>query len=158
MPRIGKNGKLIGVYKLRTMHPYSEYLHDYVLKENGYGSNGKPANDFRLTTWGKILRRYWLDELPQLLNVLKGEMKLVGIRPVSKRYFQDIPESLQKLRLTDKPGCIPPYVFLDTDSSKDSVLEAEEVYLRMPKRGAYKDTVFAVMAIRNIIIRKKRSA
>ena len=47
--RIGRNGKMIGVYKLRTMHPYSEYLQDYVIRLNGYNNKGKPAHDFRLT-------------------------------------------------------------------------------------------------------------
>lgn len=42
MPRLSKDGKMIGVYKFRTMHPYAEYLHDYVLKQNGYASTGKP--------------------------------------------------------------------------------------------------------------------
>ena len=81
MNRIGKNGKIIGVYKFRTMHPFAEYLQDYVLQLNGYGESGKPKNDFRLTPWGRFLRRYWLDELPQLINVLKGEMLIVGYRP-----------------------------------------------------------------------------
>ena len=102
MPRLGKNGKIIKVFKFRTMHPYSEYLQDYVLRVNGYAESGKPAEDFRIPVWGKFMRRIWLDELPQLLNVLKGDMKLVGIRPVSQRYFQDIPKEMQKLRLNSK--------------------------------------------------------
>jgi hypothetical protein len=113
MSRLGKNGKIIGVYKFRTMHPYAEYLQDYVLKLNGYSESGKPKDDFRLTPWGRFLRRYWLDELPQLINVLKGDLKLVGVRPISARYFQDIPLDLQELRIKFKPGCIPPYVSLD---------------------------------------------
>jgi len=95
MPRIGKNGKIIKVFKFRTMHPYAEYLQDYVLGINGYATSGKPANDFRLTPWGKVMRKYWLDELPQLLNVLLGQLKIVGVRPVSQRYFDDIPKDLQ---------------------------------------------------------------
>ena len=53
MPRLGKKGKTIGIYKLRTMHPYAEYLQDYMLRTYGYGPNGKPANDFRLTPLGQ---------------------------------------------------------------------------------------------------------
>lgn len=110
MKRVGKGGKIIGVYKFRTMHPYSEYLQDYVVKMNGYSETGKPADDFRVVPWAKVLRKYWLDELPQLINVVKGELKLVGVRPVSKSYFNTIPKDIQELRLTQKPGCIPPYV------------------------------------------------
>jgi len=157
MPRIGKNGKI--VYKLRTMHPYAEYLHDYVLKIHGYAESGKPAKDFRLTPYAKIIRKYWIDELPQLLNVLKGEMKLVGIRPVGKRYFQDIPEDLQKLRLTQKPGCIPPYVALDRKGSLEEVQQAEREYLQEKLKHPYTtDTKYFFKALWNIIVKRKRSA
>ncbi len=159
MNRVGKNGKIIGVYKLRTMHPYSEYLQDYVLKLNGYAESGKPADDFRIVPWGKFMRRYWFDELPQLINVLKGELKLVGVRPVSERYFQDIPKDIQELRLTQKPGCVPPYVALDRKGSVGSVLQAEKEYLIEKKEKPYTtDTKFFFKAMYNIIFKKKRSA
>lgn len=159
MPRIGKDGKMIHVFKLRTMHPYSEYLQDYVLQQNGYSETGKPANDFRLTSWGKIARKYWLDEIPQLLNVIRGDMKLLGVRPVSRRYFEDIPEHLQFKRMAQKPGCIPPYVALNRASSKNAVLNAEEVYLRLAKGNTLRlDTSLAFMALKNIVIKGKRSA
>lgn len=159
MQRMGKNGKIIGVYKLRTMHPYAEYLQDYVLNLNGYADSGKPRDDFRLTPWGRILRRYWLDELPQLINVLKGEIKLVGVRPISQRYFQDIPQELQILRIKFKPGCVPPYVSLDRKSDMTSVLQAEREYLKEKIRRPYTtDTRYFFKAIFNIIFKRKRSA
>lgn len=159
MPRMGKNGKIIGVYKFRTMHPYSEYLHDYILKKYGYSNTGKPANDFRLTPWGKILRKYWLDELPQLLNVLKGELKLVGVRPISVRYFQDIPKELQELRIKHKPGCIPPYVAFNEASNLKSVLDSEKKYLLQKEKNPYfTDTICFIKAIWNIFVKRKRSA
>ncbi|MFO0436223.1 MAG: sugar transferase [Sphingobacteriaceae bacterium] len=159
MKRLGKNGKEIGVYKFRTMHPYAEYLQDYVLKLNGYADTGKPKDDFRLTPWGRFLRRYWLDELPQLINVLKGDLKLVGVRPISKRYFEDIPKDLQELRLKFKPGCIPPYVALDRKSDVNSVLQAEREYLEEKVRRPYTtDTRYFFKAIFNIIFKRKRSA
>lgn len=159
MPRMGKNGKIIGVYKFRTMHPYAEYLQDYILKVHGYAETGKPANDFRLTPWGLFLRKYWLDELPQLINVLKGDLKLVGVRPISERYFQDIPKDLQELRLTQKPGCIPPYVSLDRKSSVESVLQAEREYLQEKIKRPYStDTRYFFKALFNIVFRRKRSA
>ena len=159
MRRVGKNGKIIKVYKFRTMHPYSEYLQDYVLKINGYAETGKPANDFRLVPWGKFLRRYWLDELPQLINLVKGDLKLVGCRPVSQRYFQDIPKDVQELRLTQKPGCIPPYVALNRSGSIDSVLNAEKEYLKEKIKNPYfTDTKYFMKAIFNIVFKHKRSA
>jgi lipopolysaccharide/colanic/teichoic acid biosynthesis glycosyltransferase len=159
MPRMGKNNKTIGVYKFRTMHPYAEYLHGYILDQNGYSESGKPADDFRLTPWGKFFRRYWLDELPQLLNVLKGELKLVGIRPVGERYFQDIPKELQELRKTQKPGCIPPYVSLNAKSDVESVQNAEKAYLIEKLKNPYfTDTKYFFKAIWNIVFKRKRSA
>ena len=159
MQRIGKGGKIFKVYKFRTMHPYSEYLQDYILKINGYAKSGKPANDFRLTPWGKFFRKYWIDELPQLFNILKGDMKLVGVRPVSKRYFEDIPKELQILRITQKPGCIPPYVSLNRGGDVCSVQTAEKEYLlEKLKNPLSTDTKYFFKAIFNILIRKKRSA
>lgn len=159
MPRIGKNGKIIGVYKMRTMHAYAEYLHSYVLKINGYAESGKPADDFRLTPWGKFMRRYWIDELPQLINVLKGELKLVGVRPISQRYFQDIPKDLQELRLKHKPGCIPPYVALNRKGNVKSVLQSEREYLEEKTKHPYTtDTKYFFKALFNIIFKRKRSA
>jgi lipopolysaccharide/colanic/teichoic acid biosynthesis glycosyltransferase len=159
MPRIGKNGKIIKVYKFRTMHPYAEYLQDYILKTNGYAETGKPARDFRVTPWGKFFRKYWIDELPQLINVLKGEMKLVGVRPISKRYFEDIPEELQVLRLTQKPGCVPPYVALNRNGNVSSVLQAEKEYLEEKLKHPYTtDLRFFFMALFNIVFKQKRSA
>jgi len=159
MPRLGKEGKIINVYKFRTMHPYSEYLQDYVLRTNGYADSGKPAEDFRIPKWGKIMRRVWLDEIPQIINVVKGEMKLVGIRPVSKRYFEDIPKEMRNLRMTQKPGCIPPYVALNRDGSVLSVLQAEREYLEEKINKPYNtDVRYFFNALINIIFRNKRSA
>lgn len=159
MQRMGKNGKMIGVYKFRTMHPYAEYLQDYVIQLNGYAESGKPKNDFRLTPWGRFLRKYWIDELPQLINVVKGELKLVGARPISLRYFMDIPQELQKIRLNFKPGCIPPYVSLNRKSDIDSVLQAEKEYFEAKIKHPYTtDTIFFFKAIFNIVFKNKRSA
>lgn len=159
MERIGKNGKIFGVYKIRTMHPYAEYLQDFILNKNGYSVTGKPANDFRITPWGKILRRYWLDELPQLFNLLKGDMKLIGVRPVSKRYFNDIPDYMKNLRIKHKPGCIPPYVFLNKKNDKESVLEAEKLYLIEKEKHPYTTDIKSFFkAFWMIIFKQKRSS
>lgn len=159
MNRIGKNGKIIGVYKIRTMHPYSEYLQDFLIKLNGYGDQGKPKNDFRVTTWGRILRKYWIDEIPQLINVMKLEMKLVGLRPVSEYYFNELDQFQKERRLEQKPGCIPPYIAFNMGSSKDQVLKAEEMYLNMKKSKPFTtDTRVFFMAIKNIFFSKKRGS
>ncbi|PHR43149.1 MAG: sugar transferase [Fluviicola sp.] len=158
MNRVGKNGKIIGVYKFRTMHPYSEFIQSYLIRTNGYGENGKIKDDFRMSRWSKLMRKYWIDEIPQLLNVLKGDMKLVGVRPVSKVYFDALPEELKNQRSRFKPGCIPPYVAFNEKSSLNSVLECEKKYLDMKTKNPYfTDTKLFFKAIINIVFRGKRS-
>ncbi|MGQ1890963.1 sugar transferase [Thermophagus sp. OGC60D27] len=158
MNRIGKNGKMIKVYKLRTMHPFAEFLQDYVTKLNGYNKVGKPANDFRVASWGKIYRKYWLDELPQLINVLKGELNIVGVRPLSRTRFNELPEDLQKLRVRFKPGCIPPYVALLMPDAEGNI-EAERIYLSEKlKHPVRTDIKYFFMAIYNILSGKIKSS
>ena len=82
MNRIGKNGKSIQVFKFRTMHPYAEYIQDYIYKIHDLQKGGKFKNDFRVTTWGRIMRKLWIDELPMLINLVRGQLKFVGVRPL----------------------------------------------------------------------------
>ena len=81
-PRIGENGRLFNMLKFRTMHSDAEQLRETVEEVDEQGRLiHKTAHDPRVTRFGRLLRRLSLDELPQLLNVLKGEMSLVGPRP-----------------------------------------------------------------------------
>ena len=91
--RAGKNSRPFVFYKFRTMK----------LDVEPFGSSPKSGEDPRLTKVGRFLREFSLDELPQLLNVLKGDMSIVGPRPL---YLSQIPEwnERQKKRLLVKPG------------------------------------------------------
>jgi lipopolysaccharide/colanic/teichoic acid biosynthesis glycosyltransferase len=91
--RAGKNGKSFILYKFRTMKPDTD----------PFGPSPKTYKDVRLTKAGTFLREYSLDELPQLFNVVKGDMSLVGPRPL---YVAQIAEwdERQKKRLLVKPG------------------------------------------------------
>jgi lipopolysaccharide/colanic/teichoic acid biosynthesis glycosyltransferase len=77
--RVGRRGKLFRIYKFRTMHTDAEHQHHKIMS-NCDGLH-KLEKDPRVTSLGKLLRKYSLDELPQLFNVLRGEMSLVGPRP-----------------------------------------------------------------------------
>jgi lipopolysaccharide/colanic/teichoic acid biosynthesis glycosyltransferase len=157
LSRIGQHGKIIGVYKFRTMHPYSEYIQDYLIRVNGYNEKGKPAGDFRITRWGNIIRRLWLDELPQLINVLKGEMKLVGIRPLSAVRYNDYDTDIRVERLNYKPGCIPPYVALNMPDEKGT-MEAERIYIKeYNQHPMTTDLKYFFKAVYNILTNKIRS-
>ncbi len=158
MRRVGKNGQPIYVYKFRTMHPYSEYLQEYITRRNGYAENGKIKDDFRATAWGKFLRKYWLDELPQLINVFRGEMRLVGIRPLSNRFLKEYPPEIRDLRLKYKPGCVPPYVALKMQDV-ESYIESERIYLTDKQKAPFTtDIKYFSLAVYNIVTNKIRSA
>ncbi len=109
LKRVGKGGKIIRVYKLRTMFPYAEYLQDYVHRHNHLDEGGKFKNDFRVARSRAFLRKLWLDELPMLINLFKGEVKVVGVRPLSEHYFSLYSRELQEKRVKYRPGLIPPY-------------------------------------------------
>ncbi len=157
VPKIGKNGETIYVYKFRTMYPFSEYLEDYIPKLGFSFQMGKAIDDFRITTWGKFMRKYWLDELPQLINVLKGDMKLVGIKPLNKDAFNEYPEDVKKMRLKHKPGLIPPYVALMAQGHEQSI-EAERTYLKELENKPFStDLKYLKMALMNIVTKKIKS-
>ncbi|MEI6853561.1 MAG: sugar transferase, partial [Bacteroidota bacterium] len=91
LKRIGKGGKMIFVYKMRTMHPYSEFLQDFIYKNNKLTDGGKFKDDFRITRMGQLMRKLWIDEYPMIINFLKGDLKIVGVRPLSAHYFSLYP-------------------------------------------------------------------
>lgn len=91
--RVGKNKEIFEIYKFRTMVTDAEKL----------GRQITVGNDSRVTDVGKFIRKCKLDELPQLINVLKGEMSLVGPRPEVPRYV-DLYDEYQKQILLVKPG------------------------------------------------------
>jgi len=100
--RVGEGGRLFTLYKFRTMVENAEALQDRVRNELD-GPVFKNRSDPRVTRFGRWLRKFSLDELPQLFNVLRGEMSLVGPRPpVPKEVLQYEPWQLD--RLSVKPG------------------------------------------------------
>ena len=102
--RVGQNGRLFRLYKFRTMVPDAEARLEQVLPCNEMdGPVFKMQRDPRVTRLGRWLRRDGIDELPQLLNVLKGEMSLVGPRPALPREA-DRYTPYQRQRLYVKPG------------------------------------------------------
>ena len=155
--RHGKNNELFGVYKLRTMYPFSEYLQEYVSSKYGLQNGGKFNNDPRVTTAGRLLRKYWLDELPMFINLLKGEMKLFGVRPLSGHYLGLYPDHVKELRAKVKPGLIPPF-YADLPETLDEITASEEAYIRSYlEKPMLTDLRYFVKAVNNILIKKVRS-
>ena len=106
--RIGKNGKTFKMYKFRTMIMGAEDELERIMEENEelrkeYEKNKKLQNDPRITKVGKFLRKTSLDEFPQFINILKGEMTVVGPRPYLKREIKEMRDAYSKI-ITMKPG------------------------------------------------------
>ena len=102
--RIGKNGKPFRFYKFRSMVPNAEKMLDSLLYKNEMkGPAFKIKNDPRITRFGRLIRKTSIDELPQLWNVLKGDMSLVGPRPPLPREVK-MYNDIQRQRLEITPG------------------------------------------------------
>jgi exopolysaccharide biosynthesis polyprenyl glycosylphosphotransferase len=103
--RLGLNKRLIGVYKFRTMVQDAEQKQAELEHLNEVsGPVFKIKNDPRITPIGKFLRKTSIDELPQLINVLKGDMSLVGPRPLPVRDYQGFSKDWQRRRFSIRPG------------------------------------------------------
>lgn len=112
--RIGKNGKPFGLFKFRTMRPDSDKL----------GKLTVGMRDPRITRAGYFLRKYKLDEFPQFINVLIGNMSIVGPRPEVKEYV-DLYTSDQRIVLTVKPG-ITDYASIEYFKENEILAKADD--------------------------------
>ena len=106
--RIGQNNKKFYCLKFRTMHPEAEDILENLISKNKnlreeFQLTHKLKNDPRITNIGRFLRKTSLDEIPQFLNVLKGEMSIVGPRPIVKEEVIKYGDSITKV-LSVKPG------------------------------------------------------
>lgn len=107
--RYGKNGKVFRLYKFRSMcigadEKLKKYLEENEEIRKEFQKTHKLQNDPRITKIGNFLRKTSLDELPQVINILKGEMSFVGPRPVVEKEVEDYGKNKDKF-LSVKPGC-----------------------------------------------------
>jgi len=162
---MGRNGKSFTMYKFRTMladtshEPHKDYVKRLIngqIRENsGKGGVFKITEDQRVTSVGKLLRKFSMDELPQLINVLKGEMSLVGPRPCLP-YEYEIYKDWHKKRLSVRPGItgvwqvagrsavafedmvlLDLYYIYNRSLSLDANILYETVFVVLERRGAY---------------------
>lgn len=102
--RVGKNGRVFKFYKLRSMVPGADQMLDSLLDQNEMeGPAFKISNDPRITRVGRVIRKTCIDELPQLWNILKGDMSFVGPRPPLPREVEQY-NDFQRNRLSVVPG------------------------------------------------------
>lgn len=118
-PRLGQNGRVFQIYKLRSMIPNADQVLEAHLAENPearaeWDHKQKLADDPRITPFGAFLRKTSLDELPQLFNVLKGDMSLVGPRPMMPDQEELYPGKAYELM---RPGITGPWQVSDRNLS-----------------------------------------
>jgi lipopolysaccharide/colanic/teichoic acid biosynthesis glycosyltransferase len=157
LKRVGEGGREFKVYKLRTMYPYSEYLQDFVYQHNNLTEGGKFKDDFRVSAFGKLLRKVWLDEIPMIWNWIKGDLKLVGVRPLSGQYFRLYSEELKIKRTQTKPGLLPPF-YADLPKTLDEIMSSELRYLDEYAKSPMKtDIRYFFKIMKNILLKGARS-
>jgi lipopolysaccharide/colanic/teichoic acid biosynthesis glycosyltransferase len=133
--RVSLHGNIVKILKIRSMYPYSEFLQKEIYESNSLDNNGKFLNDPRITTFGKFIRKYWIDEVPQIFELLNGKIKLVGIRAMSQHFFSLYSEDYKELYYNTKPGIISP-IFSD-DSNFGEIEKIEKQYLLEYQKKPY---------------------
>jgi lipopolysaccharide/colanic/teichoic acid biosynthesis glycosyltransferase len=154
--RVGKNNKHFKMYKFRSMRIDSDTyfdIHPEEYKKFVENDFKFPAgNDPRVTKWGRILRRTSLDELPQLLNVLKGDMSIVGPRPITNPELENYKNNVDKL-LSVRPGMLG----LWQASGRSDIVYPERAELDLEyvdKIGFFYDWIIVFKSIAAVFERK----
>lgn len=157
LEKVGLDGKNVRMHKIRSMFPFSEFIQKRVFQDHGLTRTGKFKNDFRLTEYGRFIRKYWLDELPQIYDWLRGEVKLVGMRATSRHFLSLYPRELYDLYIQVKPGLIPP-IFDESTTSFAQIVKVELTYLqRYYDRPVRTDISYLMQTLSAIVFRGVRS-
>jgi len=155
---VGKNGRKIKVPKIRTMCYNADDRWEELCSMNGRDGLGKIVNDPRITSLGKILRKYWIDEIPQLWNVfVKHDMNLVGIRPLNETYLEAYPEDIREEILRYKPGLIPPTYTRKADNLDEHLKLIREYFAEKREHPVKADLKCFFSVLYNIIFKGMRS-
>ena len=126
--RVGKDGKIFKIYKFRSMYKKADKKRDELLdRDESNGANFKIKDDPRITRIGHFIRKTSIDELPQLVNILKGEMSIIGPRPFIPREQERLPED----RLLVNPGLSCYWQVGGKNSlTKEEQIELDRRYIR----------------------------
>ena len=138
LEKVGMEGEVVRLHKVRSMYPYSEFMQQYMYETEGLNDMGKFKNDYRLSEYGPFIRKYWIDELPQLFDWLRGDIKLIGMRATSPQYLSLYPADLYNLYIQIKPGLVPPIFDEKTTGFEDIVrieMEYLNEYLKSPMKA-----------------------
>ena len=142
--RVGLNGRVFRIYKFRTMRVNSHAQRDELLSQNeDQGANFMMTNDPRVTKFGVFLRKFSIDELLQLFNILKSDMSIIGPRPFIPEEQAELPSD----RLLVKPGLSCYWQIGGKNSlSKEEQIELDRKYIRECSIGTDVKIVFKTIA------------
>jgi Undecaprenyl-phosphate galactose phosphotransferase WbaP len=157
--RVGHNGRVFKMWKFRTMKADAEKILQSLLASNPeiraeWDENQKLKNDPRITRVGKVLRKLSLDELPQLINVLKGEMSLVGPRPVFQDQLENFGDWI-KIYNRVRPGITGMWQVRGRNDNSFIGKERQrldEYYIR--NWSVWLDVYIIVLTVREVLIRR----
>jgi lipopolysaccharide/colanic/teichoic acid biosynthesis glycosyltransferase len=157
LEKVSLDGEIIRLHKVRSMYPFSEFLQKAIFQSHGLSATGKFKNDFRITEYGKLFRRHWIDELPGVFDWLRGDIKLVGMRATSPHFLSLYPREFYDLYIQIKPGLIPP-IFDESTGGFEKIVEVEQDYLRRYIQAPLRtDVQYLWYTFRDIFLRKVRS-
>ena len=108
---------------------------------------------------GRVFRKFFIDEVPMVINLVRGDLKFFGVRPLSSHYLSLYPDEFQAYRNQFKPGLIPPF-YVDMPQSLEEVIESEANYLKEYESHTFPflvDVKYSFKAFYNIVINKARS-
>ena len=126
--RVGRDGRIFKIYKFRSMYKKADKIREELMaKDECRGATFKMKNDPRITRIGHIIRKTSIDELPQLVNILKGEMSVIGPRPFIPREQANLPDD----RLLVNPGLSCYWQLSDRNAlSKTEQIELDRRYIK----------------------------
>ena len=154
--RVGQDGRIFDTWKFRTMVPNAEAVLEQKLQEDSalreeWERDCKLSKDPRITRLGGLLRRSSLDEIPQLVNVLSGDMSLIGPRPLPNYHHEQLPPSVRKLRERVKPGMTGLWqVSGRSEVGSDGMVRWDPYYVR--NWSLWLDVVILVRTVRVVIV------
>ena len=126
---LGLYGREISILKIKTMIDIPESELKTLIETNGLDSHGKIIDDPRITRLGKILRKYWVDEIPQVYSLFKGDLKPVGIRPMREIDWRSYPENIKERALMQKPGLMGIQYAFPRSSKLEEQIDNMRTYL-----------------------------
>ncbi|MGV8171865.1 MAG: sugar transferase [Candidatus Woesearchaeota archaeon] len=151
---LGKDGKILNIYKFQTMIPGSDFMFNDLAKTFGLDDKGNLKYDPRVTKIGKVMRKFWIDEWPQLINLIRGDIKLVGIRPMGEEHWKSYGFKDEALRI--KPGWLGVnYAKKEDETLKECMHKYIESYNKNP---VLTDIRYFGKIAHNILFKKVRSS